>query len=92
MKSRYSGHRSKPPPKMASDAAIHKPFRIYFPYEILFDGMTTKGQARKVEKQLIEDYDSVRKRYNDLDGDPTHSRKFWFLHSRGLLGRKKKTK
>jgi hypothetical protein len=34
-------------------------------------------------------YDTVRSGYNILEGDPTHSRKFWYLFRRGLLKKRK---
>jgi hypothetical protein len=74
---------------MRADAQLYKPFRTYFTMHVLESGIRTEAKAIELENKYIVEYDSIKSGYNDLKGNPTRCKKWWFLYRRGLLGTKK---
>jgi predicted GIY-YIG superfamily endonuclease len=82
---RFDGHCSKPPHRM-QPYLKGRDFRFVVHMRVL-EEFSTLHDAEKREAELIRTYmtTNIRNGYNTLDSKPGWSRKWWWLHRRGLL-------
>lgn len=75
---RFKQHMSKPPRRMALDLEEHGRSEFYIQ---TLCGCRNKAEERQMEAFHIEKYEARGPRgYNDLEGDPTISKRFWAIH------------
>ena len=85
VKRRLAAHRRNPPARMRRDAAKCVPFEDHFKLTVL-TVVHSKPAADHLESQFLADYNACSPDgYNRLKGAPGKSKKFWFLHGKGVI-------
>lgn len=82
---RFREHGKKPPTRMREDWELYRPFQRHFSLSVL-GTVTSKYEADQLERDSIFRFAARGPQgYNDLEGKPTASKKFWLLRRRGVL-------
>jgi predicted GIY-YIG superfamily endonuclease len=74
---RFASHSRNPPHRMRTDAEKYQPFRSFFEFTVLQEGLD-KVEANKMEAAYIELHDATsEKGYNWCFGKPFGCRRWW---------------